>query len=129
MSLTPTGTTEYVPIALPDDEVIFTEEIPFYRSEVRIGTGTGNTRQQTNLNTSWIDASMVYGCDSVRARWMRTFSNGKMKMSAGNYLPWNTITGEFSGAIDPNAPAMTNDAGKTVKTFVAGDVRQQSIRA
>src|SRR5580765_1360932 len=28
MSLTPTGTNEYVPIALPDDEVIFTEEIP-----------------------------------------------------------------------------------------------------
>ena len=96
MSLTPTGTTESVPVPLPSDEVVFTEEIPFERSEVRTGTGIKNPRQQSNLNTSWIDASMVYGCDSVRARWMRTFSNGKMKTSAGNFLPWNTITGEFS---------------------------------
>ena len=123
MSLTPTGTTESVPIPLPFDEVIFTEEIPFDRSEVRAGTGIRNPRQQSNLNTSWLDASMVYGCDSVRARWMRTFSNGKMKTSAGNFLPWNTITGEFSAAIDPNAPDMANDGGKTIKTFVAGDVR------
>jgi peroxidase len=123
MSLTPTGTTEYISIALPADEVVFTQEIPFYRSEVRTGTGNGNNRQQTNLTTSWLDASMVYGCDSVRARWMRTFKNGKMKTSAGNYLPWNTLSGELSGQIDPNAPDMANDAGKTVKTFVAGDVR------
>ncbi len=123
MSLTPTGTTEYVPIPLPSDEVVFTQEIPFTRSEVRAGTGNGNPRQQTNLNTSWLDASMVYGCDSVRAKWMRTFSNGKLKTSAGNFLPWNTVTGEFSAAIDPNAPDMANDAGKTLKTFVAGDIR------
>lgn len=123
MSLTPTGTTEYVPIALPPDETVFTQEIPFYRSEVRAGTGNGNPRQQTNLNTSWLDASMVYGCDSIRARWMRTFKNGKMKMSAGNFLPWNTMSGEFSDALDPNAPDMANDNGHTVKTFVAGDIR------
>jgi peroxidase len=123
MSLTPTGTTESVPIPLPPDEVVFTEDIPFDRSAVRAGTGAQNPRQQSNLNTSWIDASMVYGCDSVRARWMRTFTNGKMKTSAGNFLPWNTITGEFSAAIDPNAPDMANDGGKTIKTFVAGDIR------
>lgn len=123
MSLTPTGTTEYVPIPLPPDETVFTAEIPFYRSEVRAGTGNGTPRQQTNLNTSWLDASMVYGSDSVRAKWLRTFSRGKMKTSAGNYLPWNTTTGEFSAPIDPNAPDMANDVGKTIKTFAAGDVR------
>jgi peroxidase len=123
MSLTPTGTTEYVPIPLPADEKVFTEDIPFFRSEVRAGTGKGTPRQQTNLNTSWLDASMVYGCDSVRAKWLRTFSKGKMKTSAGNFLPWNTLTGEFSGAIDPNAPDMANDSNHTIKTFVAGDIR------
>jgi peroxidase len=123
MSLTPTGTTEYVPIPLPPDEVIFTEEIPFDRSLVYPGTGIRTPRQQMNQNTSWIDASMVYGCDSVRARWMRTFTNGKMKTSAGNFLPWNTITGEYAAPIDPNAPDMANDSLKTVKTFVAGDIR------
>src|SRR5664279_4147140 len=123
MSSTPTGTTEYVPIPLPPDEKIFNQEIPFLRSEVRAGTGNGTPRQQSNLVTSWIDASMVYGSDSVRAKWLRTFSKGKMKTSAGNFLPWNTLNGEYTGTIDPNAPDMANDSGHTIKTFVAGDVR------
>jgi hypothetical protein len=123
MSSTPTGTTEYVPIPLPPDEKIFNQEIPFFRSEVRAGTGIGTPRQQTNLITSWIDASMVYGSDSVRARWLRTFSKGKLKTSSGNFLPWNTLNGEFTGTIDPTAPDMANDSGHTIKTFVAGDVR------
>src|SRR6185436_20423643 len=35
LSLTPTDTIEYVPIPLPPGEVVFTEEIPFFRSEFR----------------------------------------------------------------------------------------------
>ncbi len=123
MTLTPTGTTEYVPISLPADEKIFTEEIPFYRSEVYPGTGVNSARQQTNLNTAWIDASNVYGCDATRAKWLRTLKKGKMKVSSGNLLPFNTLTGEYSSPIDTNAPGMANDSGKKVKTFVAGDIR------
>lgn len=123
MSLTPTGTTEYVPISLPADEKIFTEAIPFFRSEVYTGTGAANIRQQMNLNTAWIDASMVYGSDSARAHWLRTMSGGKMKLSAGGYLPYNTVNGEKSGAIDPDAPDMANDSNHAVRTFVAGDIR------
>ncbi len=123
MSLTPTGTTESVPITLPPNEVVFTEAIPFTRSEVYPGTGVNNTRQQTNLNTAWIDASMVYGSDSVRARWLRTMKSGKMKTSAGDYLPYNTVTGEKSATLDLTAPDMANDNGHTVVTFVAGDIR------
>jgi peroxidase len=123
ISLTPTDTIEYVPITLPSNEVLFTEEIPFYRSAVRPGTGVTNARQQTNLNTSWIDASNVYGSDSVTASWLRTHQDGKMKTSAGDLLPYNTTTGELADPIDPNAPTMANDAGHTVKTFAAGDVR------
>ncbi len=123
ITLTPSASTEYAPITLPGDEVVFTEEIPFYRSEIRAGTGTTNARQQSNLNSSWLDGSVVYGSETSRARWMRTFSRGKMKTSTGNFLPWNTITGQQSGAIDPNSPTMANDNGHTTKTFVAGDVR------
>jgi hypothetical protein len=46
-----------------------------------------------------------------------------MKTSSGNLLPWNTTTGEHGAPIDPNAPSMANDGNKTIKTFVAGDVR------
>ncbi|PWT94896.1 MAG: hypothetical protein C5B52_19010 [Bacteroidetes bacterium] len=123
MSSTPTGTTESVPILLPNDEVIFTEPIPFTRSEVRPGTGITTPRAQSNMTTAWLDASMVYGSDSSRAKWLRTFKSGKLKTSAGNLLPWNTVTGEFSASIDPSAPEMANDGGKTIKTFVAGDDR------
>ena len=123
MSLTPTATTESVPITLPPDEVVFTEAIPFTRSEVYPGTGVINIRQQTNLNTAWIDASMIYGSDSERAKWLRTMKMGKMKTSAGNYLPYNTVNGEKGGTPDPNAPDMANDNGHSVVTFVAGDIR------
>jgi hypothetical protein len=46
-----------------------------------------------------------------------------MKTSAGDLLPFNTVSGEQSADIDPNAPSMKNDNGGTAKTFVAGDVR------
>ncbi len=123
IALTPTGSTEYVPVTLPSDETLFTQEIPFFRSEVRAGTGLTNTRQQSNLNTAWIDASVVYGSDATRAKWLRTLRDGKMKTSAGNFLPWNTVDGEQSGNIDVSAPSMANDADHTLKTFVTGDIR------
>ena len=124
MTLTPTDTIESVPILLPDDEIVFTENIPFTRSEFRKEWGFQNSvRQQINLNTSWIDGSVVYGSDGTRARWLRTLSKGKMKTSSGNLLPYNTINAELRGPLDPNAPSMKNDNGGTTKTFVAGDVR------
>ena len=122
ITLTPTGTSEYVPISLPDNEVIFTEDIPFYRSEFRTSPGK-LVRQQINLNTSFIDASVVYGSDAERARWLRTGVDGKLKTSSGNLMPYNTVDGEFGSAIDPTAPSMANDSGGMVKTFVAGDIR------
>ena len=122
ITLTPTGTAEYVPIPLPTDEVIFTEEIPFFRSEFRTLPGS-QLRQQINLNTSFLDGSVVYGSDADRAHWLRTGFNGKLKTSKGNLLPYNTTDGEFESPIDPMAPSMANDSGGTVKTFVAGDIR------
>ena len=123
ITLTPESHTEYAPIALPDDETDFGAEIPFFRSEVRVGTGTTIPREQSNLITSWVDASNVYGSDITRANWLRTFSNGKLKTSAGNLLPYNTIDGEFGSAIDPDAPSMAATPTTPDKLFIAGDVR------
>jgi peroxidase len=123
MTLTPTDTIESVPIPLPLSEKVFTAPIPFFRSEIYPGSGITATRDEINLNTAWLDASMIYGVDSVRAKWLRSFRNGKLKTSAGNFLAYNTVTGELSAAIDPNAPSMANDGDHTTKTFVAGDVR------
>jgi hypothetical protein len=67
---------------------------------------------------------MVYGSDEARADWLRTFVDGKMKMSAGDLLPWNTVDGEFDSAIDPTAPFMVLDGFPLPeKFFVGGDIR------
>ncbi len=124
INLTPTGSTESVPIKLPPGEPIFTIDIPFKRSEIYSGTGKNNIkREQMNLVSAWIDGSNIYGSQEIRANWLRTKKEGKMKVSTGNLLPYNTLSGEFESTIDPSAPSMVNDNNKTVKTFVAGDVR------
>ncbi|MDP3937074.1 MAG: peroxidase family protein [Deltaproteobacteria bacterium] len=75
------------------------------------GTASGNPRQQMNLITAYIDASNVYGSDSVRAAALRTNDGtGRLKTSAGDLLPFNT------GGL-PNA------GGTSPSLFLAGDVR------
>ncbi len=131
-SLTPEGHGEYEPIVLPPNEIHFVDEIPFFRSEVLAGTGATTDREQFNLITSWIDGSNVYGSDQNRADWLRTFVDGKLKTSAGNLLPYNTIDGEKGSPLDPDAPSMAGDDGGVTEVFVAGDVRgveQSSLTA
>ena len=123
ISLTPEAHIEYEPIGLPSDEPLFTSEIPFFRSAVHEDTGVENYRQQSNLITSWIDASNVYGSDEERADWLRTKVDGKLKMSEGMLLPYNTVDGELASEIDPDAPSMAGDGSGQNKVFVAGDIR------
>ena len=99
--------------------------IPMFRShyDTLTGTSTDNPRQHINEITSWLDASMVYGSDQERADWLRTFSQGKLKVSEGNLLPFNTFSGELVDEIDPEAPFMADNVPSNDRLFVAGDVR------
>lgn len=90
--------------------------IDFHRSEKVPGTGTGpgNPREQFNVLTAYLDASMVYGVDQTRADALREFSGGRLKVTpnaGGDLLPFNT-TGLPNGGGDNN-PAM----------YLAGDIR------
>jgi hypothetical protein len=86
--------------------------IPFNRSEYAEGTGVNNVRRDVvNSITSYIDGSMVYGSDEVRAAALRA-PGGKLATSAGNLLPFNT------GGL-PNA----DQFGAGASLFLAGDVR------
>ena len=99
--------------------------IPLKRSEPAPGTGTSvdNPREHFNEITAFVDGSNVYGSNAEMADWLRTFSDGKLKVSAGNLLPYNTVDLEEDGALDPDAPEMENANPYTTKLFVAGDVR------
>jgi len=108
MTLTKSGTTENMSIPVPIGDSSFdplstgTKTIDSMRSgfDESTGTSSANPREQVNLITAFLDASMVYGSDSETAASLRTFSGGKMKTSEGDLLP-------------------TGDGGM----FLAGDVR------
>lgn len=87
------------------------------------GTSPGNPREHVNVLTAFIDGSAVYGSDEYRANWLRSFESGKLKVSKGNLMPYNTITGEYDAPIDQNAPHMDDAVKQAEKLFVAGDVR------
>ncbi|MFK8161518.1 MAG: peroxidase family protein [Lewinella sp.] len=116
-----------VPMGDPAFDPFFTGNvsIPFHRNLHRFGTGfgIGNPRNYDNEITAFIDGSGVYGSEESRANWLRSFTDGKLKVSAGDLLPYNTRNGERTGANDPGAPFMANGTGAPGPMFVAGDVR------
>jgi len=130
IGLTPDG-QEDASIAVPAGDSYFdpretgTATIAMHRNvfDQSSGTGTNNPRRHPNVITAYIDGSAVYGSDEERADWLRTFEDGKLKVSEGNLLPFNTVTGEFYDEVDPEAPEMDNPVGLIRKQFVAGDVR------
>ncbi|MEM7101912.1 MAG: peroxidase family protein [Bacteroidota bacterium] len=123
--------TEVLPIPVPSGDVDFdpgssgTVEIPMKRSVYDPLTGINDIpRHFINEITAYIDGSAVYGIDDDRVNWIRSFVDGKLKVSSGNLLPYNTIDGERESTIDPSAPFMLLDGPvEPDKFFIAGDVR------
>ena len=114
-----TDPAELFPIQIPSGDPYFdphstgTQIMDLNRSAYDPASGTTptNPRQQLNQITAYIDASMVYGSDPVRAAVLRTNDGtGRLKTSLGNLLPFNTDGLPNAGGPDPTL-------------FVAGDVR------
>ena len=91
-----------------------TKLMDFHRSKFDPATGTSvaNPRQQVNELTAYLDGSMVYGSDEARLA-PRSLTGGKLKSSAGNLLPLNTM----------NLPNATGGPLPADQFYVAGDVR------
>ncbi len=121
LDLTTTSTTEFFNIPIPQGDPIFdpnstgTQFMPFPRSvyDSATGLGPGNPRQQVNAITSFLDGSMIYGSDPMRAAALRAGSGGHLLTSAGNLLPLNTMGLANGDNGDPNHD----------QYYVAGDVR------
>ena len=95
--------------------------IPFMRSLYNQSTGTGsdNPRQHPNSVTGWIDGSVVYGATDSTAAWLRTMSDGKMKVSADAYGDLLPIASDD----DDSAPGMSFAGFSPDVRYVAGDAR------
>lgn len=123
--------TETFPIDVPAGDPAFdpassgTVQIPMKRSEFDPTTGVGSIpRKHINEITAFIDGSAVYGVEDDRLVWMRSGVDGKLKVSTGNLLPFNTSDGEFGSSEDFNAPFMVVEpVGSLDKFFIAGDIR------
>ncbi len=131
ITLVHTESGEHHNIAIPECDQHFdpmctgTQEMPLERSSYDPTTGTSlaNPRQQINVISSYIDASVVYGISPEHNTWMRSFVDGKLKMAPDGFLPYNTVTGNPAFPIDPNAPDMVIATPGVTKYFVSGDVR------
>ncbi len=100
-----------VPTGDPHLDPFFTgtQLIPFFRSNYVYRDGV---RQQRNLNSAYIDASMVYGSDVARAGELRMYDGtGRLKFGKGHMLPRNPDS--FPNEDDRFDPDL----------FLAGDVR------
>ncbi|MCB0533403.1 MAG: T9SS type A sorting domain-containing protein [Lewinellaceae bacterium] len=131
ITLVPDHPTEAMPIAVPPFDYFFdpngtgTVQIDMFRSlyDPSTGTNPGNPRRFFNKISAFIDGSGIYGSDFNRASWLRMYSRGKLKLSDGKLLPFNTVTGEYAAPLDQQAPSMAMPLPFVQKWFIAGDVR------
>lgn len=127
LDLTTTNNQEKADIVVPDHDIVLCNlqlkgrefSIPFSRSAAIEDTGTSpsNPRLHANVNSSYIDGSVVYGSDMERASALRTFDGtGRLKTStseSGELLPYNINDLEN----EDNGDAQHD------RFFLAGDVR------
>jgi hypothetical protein len=94
-----------IPITNPTDP-LGPLPLVFHRSAFDPTTGNGDVivtprgetpipRWQVNSNTSYLDASNVYGSTVARARELRELAGGRLLSSAGGLLPPQTVDGDF----------------------------------
>lgn len=113
-ALSPESHNDPAPIAVPTGDPFFdpmgtgTQTIPMNRTE--FVDGVSSPRQQFGAITHYLDGSMVYGSDEIRAAALREGANGRLLTGPGGMLPKNTA-------------GLPNAGGPNPDLFLAGDIR------
>jgi hypothetical protein len=99
---------------------------PFIRSV--FVTNANGVREQINDVTAFLDLSQVYGSTNAVSSALRTHSGGRLKTSAGDFMPrqnLNYFTQAELNVIATDLHGMANDAQQVPddQLFVAGDRR------
>ena len=119
------GTPEQANIQIAEDDPVMGapggSQIRFFRSlYVNVTDESGEQhREHPNSITSWIDGSVVYGSSEETTDWLRTFENGKLKVSDNQFGDLLPIAAEG----DDSAPPMSFAGFSADVRFVAGDSR------
>jgi hypothetical protein len=109
---------EPFPIQIPKGDPYFdiaytgTQIIPLFRSIYSVNpTDPDSPRQQLNLQSSYIDASNIYGASDERARTLRrNDGTGRLRTGINNLLPHNTH-------------GLHNAPDNSSRYYLAGDIR------
>ncbi|XP_054158548.1 peroxidase-like [Oppia nitens] len=114
------------PIIIPRNDPFYSRHKHFCNNFVRNAAGPKydcnlGYREQINTLTHIIDGSMVYGSTEERAKHLRSFKNGKLRVDKVNgyeFLPFDTQNRSDECAIPANLQRQRN-----YHCFVGGDVR------
>ncbi|MEE2759765.1 MAG: peroxidase family protein [Candidatus Thermoplasmatota archaeon] len=119
------GAPEQANIQIDEDDPIMGapggSQIRFFRS-LYVNTTDDNgvqSREHPNSITTWIDGSSVYGSSEETMNWLRTFEDGKLKVSPN---PWGDLL-PVAKDDDQTAPPMSFVGFSADVRFIAGDSR------
>ncbi|GMH36259.1 hypothetical protein BSKO_04127 [Bryopsis sp. KO-2023] len=114
---------DQLPISVPKDDPFFDSKqtLEFERS---IFSKRGEGQSHINQLSAFLDLGQVYGDTNLRARALRTFVDGKLRTSEGNFPPFNKISG--SGALRAK---LENAPDAEDRFYAVGDIRgnEQSV--
>jgi peroxidase len=112
-------------IPIPHDDLANNDQtcMSFVRSIVSVSSFQCDLgpREQLNVQTAWMDLSMVYGHSAAWAEKLRSFENGTLKSSInenGEFLP-NVIEGNCLNS------KYTTEYSRRAKCFLTGDARAE----
>lgn len=122
MAHTPSGGVESFPIPLPGPNGASTAAtVPFTRAVYR---NDSVPRDQLNLQTAWLDLSVVYGFNAQRALALRALEAGKLRSDDDLDLFPPYLLDDSQWSAETPAPAMDNPMNVSVADFrVVGDTR------